>query len=83
MFDRFTRLDNSRARSDDDGAGLGLAIVRELLRLHNGGIALGDASPGLRVEVTLPSAGPDGELRTDRLKPTERSTAPTADAGRL
>ena len=83
VFDRFTRLDNSRARSDDDGAGLGLAIVRELLRLHNGGIALGDASPGLRVEVTLPAAGPDGELRTDRLQPTDRSTAPTADAGRL
>ncbi len=65
VFDRFTRLDNSRARSDDHGAGLGLAIVRELLRLHNGAIALGDASPGLRVEVTLPAAGPDGELRTD------------------
>lgn len=65
VFDRFTRLDNSRARSDDDGAGLGLAIVRELLRLHNGAIALGDNSPGLRVDVTLPAAGPDGELRAE------------------
>jgi signal transduction histidine kinase len=55
VFDRFTRLDNSRAR-DDGGAGLGLAIVRELLRLHDGAIVLGDAEPGLRVDVRLPAA---------------------------
>src|SRR5215475_14023644 len=73
VFDRFTRLDNSRARSDDDGAGLGLAIVRELLRLHNGGIALGDNSPGLRVDVTLPAAGPDGELRAEPKTPVPQS----------
>lgn len=56
VFDRFTRLDNSRARDDDGGAGLGLAIVRELLRLHNGSIVLGDADPGLRADVRLPAA---------------------------
>ncbi|HEY7175341.1 MAG TPA: HAMP domain-containing sensor histidine kinase [Micromonosporaceae bacterium] len=78
VFDRFTRLDNSRARSDDDGAGLGLAIVRELLRLHNGAIALGDAGPGLRVDVTLPAAGPDGELRTESHDPI---SSPTAEVG--
>ena len=78
VFDRFTRLDNSRARSDDEGAGLGLAIVRELLRLHNGGIALGDASPGLRVDVTLPAAGPDGELRT---APNGPVSSPPAEVG--
>jgi signal transduction histidine kinase len=78
VFDRFTRLDNSRARSDDDGAGLGLAIVRELLRLHNGGISLGDASPGLRVDVTLPAAGPDGELRTAPAGPV---SSPPAEVG--
>lgn len=55
VFDRFTRLDNSRAR-DDGGAGLGLAIVRELLRLHDGSITLDDAGPGLAATVTLPAA---------------------------
>jgi len=41
VFDRFTRLDNARAR-DEGGAGLGLAIVRELARQHSGvGDALG------------------------------------------
>jgi signal transduction histidine kinase len=59
VFDRFTRLDNSRTRDYDGGAGLGLAIVRELLRLHQGTIALSDAEPGLRVEVTLPTAPRD------------------------
>lgn len=61
VFDRFTRLDNSRVRDDDGGAGLGLAIVRELLRLHGGSITLSDAEPGLRVEVTLPGAVRDPE----------------------
>jgi signal transduction histidine kinase len=53
VFDRFTRLDDARAR-DSGGAGLGLAIVRELVRLHGGSITLSDASPGLRVAVALP-----------------------------
>jgi signal transduction histidine kinase len=54
VFDRFTRLDNARAR-DEGGAGLGLAIVRELVRQHSGTVTLGDADPGLRVDVVLPA----------------------------
>jgi signal transduction histidine kinase len=56
VFDRFTRLDDARAR-DAGGSGLGLAIVRELVRRHGGTVTLGDAEPGLRVEVLLPAAG--------------------------
>ncbi|GIF14561.1 signal transduction histidine kinase [Actinoplanes teichomyceticus] len=55
VFDRFTRLDDARAR-DAGGSGLGLAIVRELVRRHGGSVTLGDAEPGLRVEVRLPRA---------------------------
>ncbi|MEO3743943.1 HAMP domain-containing sensor histidine kinase [Plantactinospora sp. B5E13] len=55
VFDRFTRLDDARAR-DAGGAGLGLAIVRELVRRQGGTVTLGDAEPGLRVEVRLPAA---------------------------
>jgi signal transduction histidine kinase len=57
VFDRFTRLDDARAR-DAGGAGLGLAIVRELVRRHGGTVRLADASPGpgLRAEVRLPAA---------------------------
>jgi signal transduction histidine kinase len=56
VFDRFTRLDDARAR-DAGGAGLGLAIVRELVRRHGGTVRLADASPGpgLRAEVRLPA----------------------------
>jgi signal transduction histidine kinase len=57
VFDRFTRLDNARAR-DAGGAGLGLAIVRELVRRHGGTVQLADAEPGLSVEVRLPAAAP-------------------------
>jgi signal transduction histidine kinase len=42
VFDRFTRLDDARTR-DDGGAGLGLAIVRELVRRQGGTIHLADA----------------------------------------
>ncbi|MEU4620793.1 HAMP domain-containing sensor histidine kinase [Actinoplanes sp. NPDC023801] len=55
VFQRFTRLDDARAR-DAGGSGLGLAIVRELVRRHRGSVTLGDARPGLRVEVRLPSS---------------------------
>jgi signal transduction histidine kinase len=58
VFERFTRLDDGRAR-DAGGAGLGLAIVRELVRRHRGTVRLADrpdGAPGLRVEVDLPLA---------------------------
>jgi signal transduction histidine kinase len=57
VFDRFTRLDDARAR-DAGGAGLGLAIVRELVRRHGGTVRLTDASPGpgLCAEIRLPAA---------------------------
>ncbi|WP_082159405.1 ATP-binding protein [Micromonospora sp. HK10] len=58
VFERFTRLDDARAR-DDGGAGLGLAIVRELVRRAGGSVELADAGPGigsgLRVTVRLPA----------------------------
>jgi signal transduction histidine kinase len=55
VFERFTRLDDARAR-DAGGSGLGLPIVRELARRHGGHVVLSDAAPGLRAEVRLPSA---------------------------
>ncbi|WP_432907913.1 ATP-binding protein [Micromonospora matsumotoense] len=53
VFRRFTRLDEGRAR-DAGGAGLGLAIVRELVRRGGGTIDLADAAPGLVVRLRLP-----------------------------
>ncbi|WP_244253288.1 ATP-binding protein [Micromonospora antibiotica] len=53
VFRRFTRLDEGRAR-DAGGAGLGLAIVRELVRRGGGTVDLTDAKPGLTVRLHLP-----------------------------
>ncbi|HEX7745887.1 MAG TPA: ATP-binding protein, partial [Micromonosporaceae bacterium] len=55
VFERFTRLDDARPR-DAGGAGLGLAIVRQLVRQAGGMVELSDAGPGLRAAVLLPAA---------------------------
>jgi signal transduction histidine kinase len=57
VFGRFTRLDNARDRTGEEGAGLGLAIVRSTAEAHGGSASLGDAGPGLRVVVRLPLGG--------------------------
>ena len=40
VFERFTRLDEGRARNDG-GAGLGLALVRTIVKRHNGTVTIG------------------------------------------
>jgi signal transduction histidine kinase len=61
VFGRFTRLDNARDRTGEEGAGLGLAIVRSTAEAHGGSVSLGDAGPGLRAVVRLPlTGGADG-----------------------
>lgn len=54
VFERFVRLDDARAR-DAGGAGLGLAIVAEVVAAHAGVATIGaGALGGARVEVVLP-----------------------------
>ena len=53
-FGRFSRLDNARSRTGEQGAGLGLAIVRSTAEAHGGSVSLSDAGPGLRAVVRLP-----------------------------
>jgi len=55
-FGRFSRLDDARNRTGEQGAGLGLAIVRSTAEAHGGSVSLSDAEPGLRVVVRLPLA---------------------------
>jgi two-component system sensor histidine kinase BaeS len=64
IFTRFWRGEKSRSRSTG-GAGIGLAIVRELVRAHDGTIEVeSTVGEGTRFRVRLP-AGP-GEARRPR-----------------
>jgi signal transduction histidine kinase len=60
VFDRFVRLDDSRARSDG-GSGLGLAITREIVHGHHGAITVGTSLlGGAALHVDLPVGGQNG-----------------------
>jgi two-component system OmpR family sensor kinase len=62
VFERFTRLDPSRLRSDTGagtGAGLGLAIVRAIVEAHDGTVTVGPTrGGGATFTVTLPLLDP-------------------------
>ncbi|MFB4421896.1 ATP-binding protein [Streptomyces sp. QL37] len=54
IFERFVRLDDARSR-DDGGAGLGLAIARDVASRHGGTLTVGEgAGGGARFTLRLP-----------------------------
>ncbi|NUR91772.1 MAG: HAMP domain-containing histidine kinase [Nonomuraea sp.] len=55
VFDRFTRLDEARAR-DAGGAGLGLSIARDIAHLHRGTLTYTDAGFVARFPLDQPVA---------------------------
>lgn len=60
MFERFRQADGGATRTVG-GTGLGLSIVRDLVRLHRGGVHITDAPEGgAMVVVELPSTAPAG-----------------------
>ncbi|MDP2826259.1 MAG: ATP-binding protein, partial [Sulfuritalea sp.] len=52
IFDRFYRADPSRHRSDE-GAGLGLAITRSIIRAHGGEIGVRSVTGGVCFELRM------------------------------
>jgi signal transduction histidine kinase len=60
VFERFVRLDKARGRRAG-GAGLGLAIVREIVTAHGGTAEVEDSAAGARLVVRLPAADPAEE----------------------
>ncbi|MFE7353667.1 ATP-binding protein [Streptomyces sp. NPDC057543] len=57
IFERFVRLDDARTR-DEGGAGLGLAIARDVAVRHGGRLTVdGVREGGARFELWLPTAG--------------------------
>ena len=53
VLDRFVRLEPSRTTP---GNGLGLSLVRAIVRRHGGVVVLGDNQPGLRVRLQFTGA---------------------------
>jgi signal transduction histidine kinase len=51
VFNRFVRLERSRSTP---GNGLGLSLVRAVMRRHRGTVELADNRPGLRVRLEFP-----------------------------
>jgi signal transduction histidine kinase len=75
VFERFTRLDDARARQDG-GTGLGLAIAKSLVELHGGAISANSTpGQGATFRFVLPIAK-DG--RASRRTPTSRTKAGAA-----
>lgn len=50
--ERFVRLEESRTQP---GSGLGLSLVKAVMKLHGGSLTLEDNSPGLRVVLAFPA----------------------------
>ncbi|MEO7058548.1 MAG: HAMP domain-containing sensor histidine kinase [Lapillicoccus sp.] len=71
-FERFVRLDPSRDRGSG-GAGLGLAIVREIVRAHDGRVSV-ETSPrgGTRFVVDLPLASDPSASNLSTPAPRDR-----------
>ena len=56
IFERFHRVDEARA-AETGGAGLGLSIVRQIVRLHGGEVTLEPVMPsGCRFVMSFPSS---------------------------
>ncbi|WP_431936582.1 SpoIIE family protein phosphatase [Micromonospora sp. RP3T] len=73
LFERFHRIENARSRSDE-GSGIGLALVKELVTLHGGSItASSTVCRGTAFTVRLPFG--DAHLPADAIA--------TAGSGRV
>jgi two-component system sensor histidine kinase CpxA len=55
IFDPFFRVEGDRSRGSG-GVGLGLAIARRAVAIHDGRITARNAEPGLSVEIVLPGS---------------------------
>ncbi|MFD3328022.1 SpoIIE family protein phosphatase [Streptomyces sp. NPDC058701] len=78
LFERFHRIENARSRSNE-GSGIGLALVKELVALHGGTItAVSSEGEGTCFTIRLPFGYAHltaGTVQPDRAEDTSHSTA--------
>ena len=65
VFDRFHRIEGVRARTQE-GSGIGLALVADLVRLHGGTVAI-DSVPGAGTTFTVVLPKGTAHLPADRI----------------
>ena len=56
LFDRFYRVDKSRAHLNADGTGLGLAITRAIMEAHGGTVTVASSAERTRFCLQFPAA---------------------------
>jgi PAS domain S-box-containing protein len=80
LFERFHRIEGQRSRSFE-GSGIGLALVQELVRLHDGTItAESEPGRGTAFTVTVPYGDAQPQLQPARSEPAQVSTAARVEA---
>ena len=75
MFERFHRVEGARGRSYE-GSGIGLALVRELVKLHGGSIGV-ESTPGAGTTLTVSIPKGRAHLPAERIQ-AERAALSTA-----
>lgn len=73
IFEKFYRVDGSRS-SGTGGAGLGLAIAKEIVELHNGKVMAKSDDMKTQFIVSLPSKKKEGEVVADEVPTHSRRT---------
>lgn len=66
VFERFHRIEGSQARTHE-GSGIGLAMVQELVRLHEGTVQVESGTQGSSFTVTLPKGS--GHVSAAQISP--------------
>ncbi|MFF7361503.1 SpoIIE family protein phosphatase [Streptomyces sp. NPDC008125] len=79
LFERFHRIENARSRSNE-GSGIGLALVNELVGLHGGTItASSTAGEGTRFTIRLPFGSAHLPAEAIRTETATKASPATAD----
>ncbi|MFK0172153.1 SpoIIE family protein phosphatase [Streptomyces sp. NPDC090306] len=78
LFERFHRIENTRSRSNE-GSGIGLALVQELVALH-GGVITAESSEGAGTRFTVRLPFGSAHLPADALAPAAEPADVSATA---